>query len=218
MATLVERFANATRNLEAIDPNRFVPDGILGSRSYDAVPLPGALDEMVNLLPYVGLDVVLSGHQLKAVQDANVAAREHAASTKRKPRGTGGAWRRGLLTETHAVRIDQLQVIAGAPLAGDVVAAIRNSTKRGTEGVLLAVKDGAVTSQALRIDGRSGALKAVGPALLVHPGAKALRAPAAATVPLTRVATVPLQALKLYGNGAVFATLPPSTLGRSVPT
>ena len=47
----------------------------------------------------------------------------------------------------------------------------------------------------------------------MHPGAKALRAPAAAAVPLTRVATVPLQALKLYGNGAVFATLPPSTLG-----
>ncbi len=31
----------------------------------------------------------------------------------------------------------------------------------------------------------------------------------------TAVATVPLAALKLYGNAAVFTTLPPSTLGRS---
>lgn len=214
MAALVDRFADASKNVAAIDPNRFVPDGILGSRSFDAVPLPGVLDDMVSLQPYTGLDVSISGHRLKEIQDANVAARQLAAATKKKPRGTGGTWRRGLLTETHAIRIDQLQAVAGAPLTGDVASAIRNVTKRGTEGVLLAVKGGVVTSQALRIDARNGALKVAGPALLVHRGAGAQRAPAAAAVALTRVATVPLTALKLYGNSAVFSTLPPSTLGR----
>ncbi|HSW24500.1 MAG TPA: hypothetical protein VLJ62_17185, partial [Burkholderiaceae bacterium] len=215
MAALVDRFANATKNLVAIDPNRFVPDGILGSSSYDAIPLPGALDELVNIKPYTGLDVGLTGHQLQAIQQANSVAREQAAATKKKPRGTGEVWRSGLLTETHAMRIDQLQAATGVALTGDVVSAIRHSTKRGTEGVLLAVKDGVVTSQALRIDGRNGALKAVGRPLLVHAGPRALRAPAAAVVVLKRVATVPLPALKLYGNAAVFSTLPPSTLGRS---
>ena len=35
MATLVNTFANATKQVDAIDPNRFVPDGIMGSRSFD---------------------------------------------------------------------------------------------------------------------------------------------------------------------------------------
>jgi hypothetical protein len=215
MAGLVDRFANASQHLDAIDPNRFVPDGILGSRSFDAVPLPGVLDDSVSLLPFLGLEVSLTGHQLKAIQETNVAARELAAATKKKPRGTGTAWRQGLITETHAIRIDQLQAVAGAPLQGDVASAILNVSKRGTEGVMLAVKEGAVTSQALRIDARNGALKVAGPALLVHRGVRAIKAAATARVALTRVASVPLQALKLYGNSAVFATLPPSTLGRS---
>ena len=216
VAALVDRFANASKHLQTIDPNRFVPDGLLGSRSYDAVPLPGVLDDRVDLKPFLGLDVQMSGHQLKSIQDGNVAARAAALATKKRPRGTGSIWRQGLLTETHAIRIDQLQSVAGAPIAGDVASAIRNCTKRGTEGVLLAIKGGQVTSQALRIDGRSGALKVVGPSLLVHPGQRALRAPVAAALALTRVATVPLQALKLYGNAAVFSTLPPSTLGRNL--
>lgn len=215
MTALVDRFANASKHLDAIDQSRFVPDGLLGSSSYDGVALPEVLDDMVDLRPFLGMDVQMSGHELKALQEANAAARAAAAVTKKKPRGTGSIWRRGLLTETHAVRIDLLQAVSGAPIQGDVASAIRNATKRGTEGVLLAVKQGTVTSRALRIDGRSGALEAAGPALLVHAGERAVRAPAVAAVALTRVATVPLQALKLYGNEAVFSTLPPSTLGRS---
>ena len=216
MATLVERFANASKHLDAIDPNRFVPDGILGSKSYDVVPLPAVLDDLIDLKPYTGLELTLSGHQLKALQEANAAARQYASVTKKKLQGTGETWRQGLLTETHMMRIEQLQAAAGAPLAGDVVSAIRNSSKRGNEGVLLAVKNGVVTSQALRIDGRSGALKTAGAALRAHDGPGALRAAARDAVAMTRVASVPLQALKLYGNRAVFATLPPSTMGRNV--
>ena len=43
------------RTLASIDPNRFVPDGILGSRSYDACRCPATSTTWSNLLPYVGL-------------------------------------------------------------------------------------------------------------------------------------------------------------------
>ena len=36
MTALVKVFANASQQLDAIDPNRFVPDGLMGSRSYDS--------------------------------------------------------------------------------------------------------------------------------------------------------------------------------------
>ena len=76
-------------------------------------------------------------------------------------------WRRGLLTETHATSHRRsCRRLPARRWRATSSPPIRNSTKRGTEGVLLAVNDGAVTSQALRIDARSGAMKAVGPALL----------------------------------------------------
>lgn len=214
MGALVDTFAHASARLTAIDPNRFVPDGILGSRSYDSVPLPADLETLVDLAPYTGLALSLSGSQIKALQDANAAARAQAAVTKKKAPAMGDVWHRGLLTETHAIRIAQLQRAAGAPLTGDIGSIIQHSSKRGTEGVLLAAQQGVVTSQALRIDGRSGALKALGSALVATRSGKALRAPRAAAAALTPVASVPLNALKLYGNTAVFTTLPPSTLGR----
>src|SRR5206468_6595937 len=54
MRALVDNFANASARLDVIDPNRFVPDGILGSRSFDTVPLPEHLDTRVHLMPYLG--------------------------------------------------------------------------------------------------------------------------------------------------------------------
>jgi hypothetical protein len=214
MRALVDTFANASTRLAAVDPNRFVPDGILGSRSYDNVPLPANLEIVVDLMPYTGLAISLTGNEIKAIQGANAAARKVASVTQKKPPLMGDVWHRGLLTETHAIRVAELQAVAGAPLANDIGRLIQMSSKRGTEGVLVSVHQGTVTSQALRIDGRSGALKAVGRPIM-STDSKAQRAPAAAGKLGTAVASIPLPALKLYGNTAVFTTLPPSTLGRS---
>jgi hypothetical protein len=214
MTALVESFANASKKLAQIDPNRFVPDGILGSASYDNVPLPADLASVVDLKPVLGLDVSMTGLELQAIQQANANARAEAAKTKKTPPRMGDVWHKGLLTETHAVRIAQLQAVAARPLAGDVAAAIRQSSTRGSEGVLLAVRDGTVTSQALRIDARSGALKAAGAVLVANRSGKPSRAPPATSLVAKTVASVPLAALRLYGNTAVFSTLPPSTLGR----
>lgn len=207
---LVGNFANASSKLALIDPNRFVPDGILGSRSYDTVPLPADLGATIDLMSYTGLAMSLSGHEIKAIQDANASARKSAVATRKTAPRMGDVWHRGLLTETHAIRLAQLQSVADAPLRGDIAALIQRHSLRGTEGVLLTVQDGAVSGQSLRIDGRSGVVKTVGRALLTTRAGALRQAPAAAQ---TAVAKVPLAALKLYGNSAVFTTLPPSILG-----
>lgn len=206
---LVNQFANASSQLAAIDPNRFVPDGIVGSASYDKVPLPDNLDAMVDLAPYIGLTLSLSGHEIKAIQAANVHARKRAAGTRKTAPGMGDVWHRGLLTQTHAIRLAQLRRVADTPLTGDIGEAIRRNSVHGAEGVLLTVREGAVVGRAMKIDGRSGTLSTVSRRASTPRATFAQPARAKATA----VATVPLAALKLYGNRAVFATLPPSTLG-----
>ncbi|HYR00560.1 MAG TPA: hypothetical protein VET86_10990 [Casimicrobiaceae bacterium] len=210
MAALVNDFAHATTRLAAIDPNEFVPDGLLGSRSFDRVPLPANPAAEVDLTPYTGYALRLTGRQIQAIQSANAAARKLAAITERTVPSMGDVWRRGLLTETHAIRVAELQSVARVPLTADVGDLIRRVSTRGTEGVLLSVQPhGALAAQALRIDGRSGALRTVGRPLVATQGGNAGRA---AAVTRAAIATVPITALKLYGNTAVFTTLPPSTL------
>ena len=217
MAALVQTFAAATKHLDAVDPNRFVPDGLLGSASYDAVPLPADLSTVVNLKPYVGLDITMTGAALKDVQEKSAAARKLAAATKKKAPAMGDVWHQGLIAETHALRIAELELASTQPLEGDLGRLIQQSSKRGTEGVLLSVAKGEtagiVTGQALRIDGRSGALKAYGSALLATRTGRATRVARTAATSRT-IAAVPLHALKLYGNDAVFTSLPASTLGQ----
>ena len=215
MSALVDNFANASKRLTVVDPNRFVPDGILGSRSYDQVPLPANLGAVIDLMPYTGLVSSMTGAEIKAIQGTNAAARKLASELTKKAPLMGDVWHLGLLTETHSIRIGQLQSVAGAPLAGDIGSLIQHSSQRGTEGVLLSAHQGVVVAQALRIDGRSGVIKAVGGALRAAPSGKPVRAGRGAGVSMKAVATVPLHALKLYGNTAVFSTLPPSTLGGS---
>ena len=100
-----------------IDPNHFVPDGILGSRSYDNVPLPANLETPVDLMPYTGLDVRLTGNEIKAIQDSQ---RRGAQARLGHEEDGAARWamcrHQGLLTETHAIRVAELQAVAGVPL------------------------------------------------------------------------------------------------------
>jgi hypothetical protein len=211
MAALVQTFAKASQHLDAIDPNRFVPDGLMGSRSYDAIPLPADLAAVVDLMPYTGLNLTMTGAEIKTIQQQNASARELSLKTKKAPPAMDDVWHRGLLTETHAIRVAQLERAAAQPLEGDIGHLIQQSSKRATEGVLLSVQGGKLASQALRIDARSGALKAYGSALTLGRSGPPVRR---ARFGPSTVAAVPLHALKLYGNTAVFTSLPPSTLGQ----
>jgi len=221
MRALVTRFADATKNVDAIDPNRFIPDGLVGSRSFDAVPLPADLATLVDLQPFLGLAVTMSGAELKAIQTQNAMVRKQSLGATRKPPAIGNVWHEGLITETHTLRIAELQRATSDALPGGLAQLIQKSSKAGTEGVLLAVDHGVVSGQALRLDGRSGALKAYGAPVVMKgapPGQTNGRgqrvSPAVARIATTLVASVPLQALKLYGNTAVFTSLPVSALGQ----
>ena len=110
MGALVDNFANASTRLAAIDPNRFVPDGILGSRSYDSVPLPGDLDAVVDLLPYTGLARHDDGRR-DPRRFSRRSARPRAGGRDDEEEGAamGDVWHHGLLTETHAIRVAELQ-------------------------------------------------------------------------------------------------------------
>jgi hypothetical protein len=218
MTALVDRFANATKHLDAVDPNRFVPDGLLGSKSFDKVPLPGDAAAMVDLSPYLGLPVSLSAGEVRRIQQINADARAENEVTRRKPPAMGDVWHRGLLTETHALRLAELERAAGSRLAGDFTQLIQHASARGAEGVLLSAHTsgdlaGKVSAQALKIDGRSGTLKPLAARFLVGAG-RPTRAPRGAGIGAGGVAAVPIRALRLYGNAAVFASLPANTLGQ----
>ena len=206
MVTLVRTFADASNHLAAVDPNRFVPDGLMGSSSFDGIALPADLSTRVDLAPYLGLNVTMTGAEIRAIQAQNAAARHLAATLPRTAPVMDDVWRRGLITETHARRVTELEQALGHPLTGDVARLIQDSSTRGTEGVLLSVSGGRVTSQPLRIDARSGAIKTAG-AVRQFAEKGRFAPPRGGTV-----ATLPVQALQMYGNRSVFATLPPSTV------
>ena len=211
MSAMIGRFANASKSVASIDPNRYVPDGLMGSKSYDAVPLPADLATLVDLAPFTGLDLKLTGAEIKAIQTQNATARELASTLKKTAPTMDDVWHKGLITETHAIRVAQLQQATKQPLEGNLAALIQQSSQRAAEGVLLTAQPGGVTSHSLRIDARNGKLKVYGRTLTAT---RAGRPIAGARLSATTVATVPLQGLKLYGNNAVFTSLPPSAIGQ----
>ena len=220
MTALVDRFANVTKNLDAIDPNRVVPDGFLGSRSFDNIKLPDDAAAMVDLMPYLGLPGSLSAGEIRQIQKDNSTMRAQALGAVRKPPAIGDVWHRGLVTETHALRLAELERAAGAPLAGDFVQLIQAASVRGAEGVLLSVQQNGqianqVSAQALKIDGRSGNLKPFGGRLVSGGGRGAKAVRTTRGIAAGSVGAVPIRALRMYGNDAVFTSLPANTLGQS---
>jgi len=216
MKALVDTFAKATQNLDAVDPNRFVPDGILGTASFDGVALPDDPDALVELGPHTGLPGAMKAGEIRRIQEQRAAAQIAAAKTKREVPSAGDVWRRGLITETHVLRVIELERAVGRPLEGDIARLIQQVSRSGTEGVLLAVgPQGELRTQGLKIDGRSGGLEAIGSTFTAVPRGRAVRAAGKkARIAAGSVAAVTPHALKLYGNTAVFSTLPAGTLGQ----
>ena len=211
VGALVASFANAKQNLARIDPNHFVPDGIMSSRAFDRIALPADAAVLVDLQPYTGLPGQMTAGEIRQIQTANKSALDLAARSKRSLPKIGDVWHQGLLTDTHQHRLLQLQQASGQVLKGDMAQLIRQASRGGAEGVLLRVQDnGQVNAQALKIDGRNGNLKTFGRVAGVH-------AARAAAIKPGSLGAVPVLALRQYGNNAVFTSLPPGTLGGTVP-
>jgi hypothetical protein len=221
VAGLVGRLVKASQNPQAIDPNRYVPDGILGSKSFDQLAVPADAAAMVELGP-IGLPGQMRADELRALQTQGAAARAWYA----KAAGEGKAWRpklkplreQGLLTEQHFIRFAQLSMAAQASAPVSIAALARQvQTTAGvktSEGLLMTVQTGqgafesAVTP--LRIDGRSGAIQAIAASRAVRARAGGLAVGAAGVV-RTTLGTVVRQQVGQFGNSAVFATLPVNT-------
>ncbi len=220
VAGLVDTFANASAHVEAIDPNRFVPDGILGSRSYDQIPLPADAAALVDLQPYTGLSLSLTAGQIRSLQETAATTRQKVVGVKRKVPLMGDIWHQGILTETHQLRFVQLQRTQSQPLQGNLSQLVKRASREGAEGVLLNVqRDGQVMAQAVKIDGRNGALKPFAAAAITGPRGS-VRSVRSARVPRAvagSLGAVPIKALRLYGNSAVFNSLPPGVLGGDAP-
>jgi hypothetical protein len=204
MNTLVATFADAERHVEAIDPNHFVPDGIIGSRTFDLVPIPADPDAMVDLSPYLGIAAQRKGREIKRLVEARQEALTEAATMRRKLPRMGDIARQGVITETHYERVAQLQRAAGVRLSDvEVAKLVAQVGADRPDGVLLtAAPSGHVVAQALQINARDGTVQIAGRAR----GADHLTRRIAARDGV--IGAAPRRALRLYGAQAVFRNLP----------
>ena len=234
VGAMVKLLVKASNNPDAIDPNRFVPDGILGSKTFDGLAVPADPAAMVDL-SVLGLPGQMRADELGAMQKASRAA--HTWYAQRD--GESRTWRptlkgvraQGLLSETHFIRFAQLSAVATqrvtiADIAHQVQA---TGAVRQSEGVLIGLSDqpgrATATIVPLRIDGRTGAIQAFGAQVRLGPtpavGPAPVLRPRTAAPPITTVraaamgpsfGTVAHQQVGQFGNAAVFGTLPVNTL------
>ena len=234
VGAMVKLLVKASNNPGAIDPNRYVPDGILGSKTFDGLALPADPAAMVDL-SVLGLPGQMRADELGAMQKASRAA--HSWYAQRD--GESRTWRptlkavreQGLLTETHFIRFAQLsaaatQRVSMADIAHQVQA---TGAVRQSEGVLIGLSDqpgrATATIVPLRIDGRTGAIQAFGAQVRLGPtptvGPAPVLRPRTAARPITTVRAAAMgpvfgvvvhQQVGQFGNAAVFGTLPVNTL------
>jgi hypothetical protein len=200
---LIKTFASAVKNRTAIDPNRFIPDGLLGSRSFAEVPLPRGSDKLVDLKPYTGLSGSLPASQIRAVQKMGVAAEKRSSRVRLAVPPMGDVVRNGLLTEAHEQRLYELQRTAKRPIdKAALISEIRKASTPEADSVLLTLgAGGKVSAQALKVDRTTGVVNPTGRVL---PQFAALRANLAGN----RFSGLDARALQLHGVGRVINRLP----------
>lgn len=216
--TYVAAMAAASVRGDAFAVNRHLADGILGTRFFDGVALPGADDARVDLRAR-GLRGALAAGQVRAAlaaaeQAKSVVAARGVPAPKVRP-----AQHLGVFTDLHIERFGTLA--AGAPALGAadlgvVSAQVEALGRRGVEGFLLEAQpsSGALQFSALRIDARSGALRIERPLLRLTPqrGAQAPSAAARRALPGVVLGSIGAATAKRYGNLGLVANLPPNAI------
>lgn len=207
---MVQAFAQASTHIDRIDPNAYEIDGLSGSRSYEAIPLPDDPAQLVDLAPYIGLDVKLPAAQIRTLQANSEAARTYARSLPADAPQMQDL-EQGLLTETHRIRIDQLERATGKPLTGDVLALIREaSSVANAEGVLLGVREGGqLFGEALHMEVQSGELRTAGAVFALDQAGRIRRE---AQTSERVLATVTADSLGHLGTAGLLRRLGPSVL------
>jgi hypothetical protein len=139
MAKMFTAFTQAVKNPETIDPNRFVPDGILGTKTFDTLTLPADLNALVDLAP-LGLPGKIRAGDIAKMRASKAAATE-AFRTRGRPLPSLAKIRAaGLITETHLVRYVELQRAAGVQVPVSVFTAeLTRPTLQTAQGVVFSL-------------------------------------------------------------------------------
>jgi hypothetical protein len=217
-ASYVRTMAAATRKPAAFAVNAYLADGIVGTKLFDGLALPGADDARVDLGARGFHGTVTAGQ----VRDALAAAKQAEAVVAGRgvpaPRVRAGQTR-GVFTDLH---VDRFGALAGSAQAlgpadlGLVAQQVEALGRRGVEGFLVEAQmtGGALQFSALRIDARSGALRLDRPLVRFTRNRQAVRPDRATSRALAGVAlgSVTVGTARRYDNVSLVASLPPNSV------
>ena len=203
-------------------PQRFRGDGLVSFKALDGVRLPTAANAKVTIAGF--------GDNLRVSDIRALKGQSGKAATLLKR----GGWRdatvaqklgAGVLLDSHYARIDELTAtIAGsgalaATPAGKIAVTLAGTRKLRAEGVLLNV--GAdnrgtplLSAQGLTVDARGGQLLAKNRALQMR-GAATSKLNAIKVMP-GAIGSVNVEAIRRYGNSALFNSLPANAVAQPV--
>jgi hypothetical protein len=210
--------AAATHKPAAFAVNAFLADGIVGSKLFDGVALPGADDARVELAAK-GFRGVLTAGQVRGALAAAEKAQAIVAGRGVAPPQVRAGTTKGVFTDLHTERFGALagsaQSLGPADL-GLVAAQAESFGRRGVEGFLIEAQKagGQLQISALQIDARSGALRIDKPLLRFTPERAALRPSRAGINALAGAALGSLTRLdaQKFDNLSLVASLPPNSV------
>ena len=210
MLKMFTKFANGEleQNRDAIDPNRFVPDGILGTKTFDAIQLPSDLNAMVDLAQ-IGLPGRMRAGDIVKLRDSAKQATTNFLTRGRPEPSLAKIREEGLITETDLVRLVELTQAAQIEVPYSVLLAeVAKPTLRGSRGIVISLRQElgkpVIQVQGLKIDVRTGKV------VPFVPRATALRSAGA-------LASVSPSDLARFGADAVLSNLPVNVLSVTPP-
>lgn len=214
----LQTMAAASAKPAAFAVNAYLADGIVGTKLFDGIDLPGADNARVDLASRGFRGTITAGQVRTALAAADKAQAVVAGRGVALPKVRAGQTK-GIFTDMHTERFGVLAGSAqglGPADLGRVAAQVEALGRRGVEGFLVEAQktSGALQFSALQIDARSGALRIDKPLLRLTPQRGAQRPDAAATRALTGVAlgSVTLGTAQQYDNLSLVASLPPNSV------
>jgi hypothetical protein len=214
----LQTMAAASRRPAAFAVNDFIADGLLGSKLFEGLDLPGADDAPVDLAAR-GFRGRISAGQVRGARAAAEQARAAVAAGRgvSAPQIRAGQ-SKGVFTDVHVERFGALAGSAQGLSAADlglVAAQVEALGQRGVEGFLVEAQKagGALQFSALRVDARSGALRVAQPLLRLD-GRRAASRPGARAGALAglTLGSMPRVDAQRFDNLSLVANLPPNAV------
>jgi hypothetical protein len=214
----VKTMAAATQKPAAFSVNAYLADGIVGTKLFDGVTLPGADDARVDLGAR-GFRGTITAGQVRGALAAAKKAEAIVAGRGVPPPQVRAGQTKGVFTDLHVERFGALagsaQALGPADL-GLVAAQVEALGRRGVEGFLVEAQKtgGALQFSALQIDARSGALRIDQPLVRFTRRRQAVRPDRTAITALAGAAlgSVSVGTARQYDNVSLVASLPPNSV------